>query len=274
MSVDVGESFRNGLQGTFSARGIIVGLLLLAIGLANLVVGQSISRYVMEWLFGAIMGGGPQQQQALAQAGAGYPFALDIPIPVVLALAFVLLLVGELIRLVAIRLFGSESTEPLPTDDVAEGFGSAAVKMLVLGGALSLVVQVANVVPILGQIFGWVLFLVFVYLRQVIALEDQGWFDTVSRAVELFTEEPLPIAILLLVLGVFGFAVTYGTQLLLNFAVFAGSGVAPSGSTLGNPAALTPLLSLALGVIFQVLGIAVVTDAYKQARATVDEDSF
>jgi len=55
MSVGVGESFRNGLQGTFSARGIVVGLLLLAVALANLIVGQSISRHVQEWLFGEIL---------------------------------------------------------------------------------------------------------------------------------------------------------------------------------------------------------------------------
>jgi len=114
--------------------------------------------------------------------------------------------------------------------------------------------------------------LVFVYLRQVIALEDEGWFDTVTRSFELFTADPLPIAGILFVLGFSGFLVASGVPLALTFFVFDGGAAATTGSTLENPQALVALLGVVLGVIFQVLGIAVVTDAYEQARAAADEE--
>ncbi|SFR92925.1 hypothetical protein SAMN05216559_1182 [Halomicrobium zhouii] len=275
MSVDVGESFRNGLQGVFSARGIVVGLLLLAVALANLIVGQSISRHVMEWLFGQIMGGGPQQQAVMAQAGTSFPFALDLSIPVILALAFALLLVGELVRLIAIRLFASDSREAIPVDDVADGFGPAALKALVLGGAIAGLIEVVSVIPLLGAIIAWGLMLVFVFLRQVIALEDQGWAGTLSRSFELFMEDPIPIAGILFGLGFSSFLVAAGVPFLLTFFVLDGSMAATTGSTLGSPQSLVSLLGVVLATIFQVLGIAVVTDAFEQVREAVEaEEQF
>lgn len=272
MSVDVGQCFRNGLQGTFSARGIVVGLLLLAVGLANLIVGQSISRHVQEWLFSQIMGGGPQQQEALSQAGANLPFALDVSIPVILALAFALLLAGELVRLIAIRLFASDAAEALPVDDVADEFGPAALKALVLGGAVAGLVGVVSVIPLLGTIVGWAIVLVFVYLRQVIALEDRGWSDTLSRSFELFMEDPIPIAGILIALGLSSLVVASGIPLAITFFVLDGPTAAAAGSALESPQSLTTLLGVVLGVVFQVLGIAVVTDAYEQAREAADAE--
>lgn len=272
MSVDAGESFRNGLRETFSARGIVVGLLLLVTAVANLFVQQSISRHVQEWLFGLITDGGVQQRELMAQTGTNLPFALDVGIPVLIASTFAFLLVNELIRLVGIRLFASESDEPIPVDDVAENFGSAAVKMLVLGGLLSLAVTLIGIVPIIGAVVSWVLLLLFVYLRQVIALEDESWFETVSRSIDLFTADPLPIAAVLFVLGLLGFLAAAGVPFVLGLAIIDNGGATATGSILENPQALTSLLGVVLGVIFQVLGIAAVTDAYRQARASAEED--
>ncbi|MCU4801437.1 hypothetical protein OB920_13745 [Halobacteria archaeon HArc-gm2] len=276
MSVDVGESFRNGLRGTFSARGIVVGLLLLAVALANLIVGQSIDRHVQEWIFSAIMGDGPQQQEALAQAGANLPFALDVSIPVILALAFALLLVGELVRLIGIRLFASDAAEALPLDDVSEDFGPAALKALVLGGLVMGFVVLISQIPFIGPIIGWIPVLVFVYLRQVIALEDEGWVDTLSRSFELFTEDPFPIAGILFALGFGALIVAWGIPTALTvFVLDGGMAATTTGSTLGSPRSLVPLLRVALSTIFQVLGIAVVTDAFEQVRAAVEaEEQF
>lgn len=272
MAIDVGENFRNGLQSFFSVRGLVVGLLLLVMAVANLVVQQSISLHVQEWLFG-LLSDDAAQQTAMSQAGSTPPFALDVAIPVLLALTLVFLLINELIRLVGIRLFGSESDEVIPVADLTENLGSAAVKMLVLGGVLSFVVMVINLIPIIGAIIGWVLALLFVYLRQAIALEDEGWFDTVGRSVELFLEDPLPIAAVLLILGIFGAVVSMGVPFALTFAVFDGGSVSGAGSILENTQALSTLVGVVLGVLFQVLGIALVTDAYKQVRASVDEEA-
>jgi len=216
MSVGVGESFRNGLQGTFSARGIVVGLLLLAVALANLIVGQSISRHVQEWLFGEILWWWTPAAGGAGTGGANLPFALDLSIPAILALAFALLLTGELVRLIAIRLFASDAEEALPVDDVAEEFGPAALKALVIGGAIAGLIAIVSVIPLIGAVIGWPLMLVFVYLRQVIALEDEGWFDTVTRSFELFTADPLPIAGILFVLRFSGFLVASGVPLALT----------------------------------------------------------
>lgn len=270
MSVEVGPSFRNGLQETFSPRGLVVGLLLLVMAVGNLYVQQSIQRHVQEWFIGFVADG-EAQQQAMAQAGSGLPFALDVALPVLLILTLAFLLVNEVIRLVGIRLFGSESNEPMPFGDVSQNFGPAVLKVLVLGGALAFVVTLVNVIPLLGQIIGWVLVLLFVYLRQVIALEDLGFVETVKRSFSLFMEDPAPIAAILFVLGVAGLVVAGGVPFALGFFVFSGEGAASSGSLLQNTTAMTQLLGAALAVLFQVLGIATVTDAYKQARESVEE---
>lgn len=254
MSVDLGESLSNGARDVLSPRGVVVAGLLLVYGIADLFVQQTLSRHVQEAVFRAVAP--PEMRdEMLAQVGEGLPFALDVALPVVLALALGMIFVNELLRLVGIRLFGSESDEPLPFDDVTRNFGDAAVKALVLGGAVALVITVVNFVPLLGQLVGAVLMLVFVYLRQVIALEDRGWGETFARSWDLFTDDPVPIAALLLILGTVSLVVTVPWPFVLEDETTAS------------------LVSTVLGVLLHTLGVAAVTDAFKQATATEEADA-
>lgn len=263
MSIDVGESFRNGLDDVLSPRGVVVGGLLLAYSVANLFVQQSLQLHIQRAIFGALLGG-ESPGGVPTQVGENLPFALEAALPVVLALILALLLVNEIVRLVGIRLFASDSPDPLPLGDVADGFGDAALKALVVGGLFALVVTFVNLIPLLGQLVGWLLVLAFVYLRQVIALEDVGYVDTVTESFRAFTEDPLPIAGILAALGVVGGGVTVGVPVVLQFAVFPS---APGATVAGlDPQVITSLTAAVLGVVFQVLGVAVVTDAYLQVR--------
>lgn len=265
MSVDVTDSLRNGFHELLSPRGLVVGGLLLLHGLGNLVVQQSIQLRVREALFRAL-NEVEGQEQAVQQVGPAPPFALEVAVPLLVALLLALVVFEELARLVGIRLFASDAADPLPFDDVARGFGDAALKAVVLGGAVSLAIAAVALIPLLGWVVSWAIMLAFVYLRQAIALGDRGWVDTVRESLSLFAADPAPIAAVLLLLGAVGAVLTGGVPFLV---VLADAGATPAG--LGapdqGPQVVGALARVVLGAVVQALGVAVVTDAYLQAAA-------
>lgn len=258
MSVDVGESFRNGFDELLSPRGLVLFGLLLVWALTKLVVQQSFQRYLTLTLFEAFMPTA-QSSQAVQQAASQYPFALDVAVPLILALAIVVALAGVLFRLVGIRMFGSESSEPIPFDDVTTDAGSLLAKGLLVGGTFAVVVLVLDQIPLVGQVLALFCELVFVYLLQVVALEDLGVVETVKESVSLFVEDPLPITAVLFALGVLGFVATVPVSFALGFVA--------------DDLLFASLVPRILNALVHALGVAVVTAAYLQVRADREESA-
>jgi len=271
MALDIGAALRSGIDALTSEDGLLVGAVFLLYSLGSLVVNESLAAELLTLVFESDAYTA-EQRAAIESFGGGSPFALGVGLPVTVVLVVLVALAGELVRYWAIRTFAG------PAETATDGLGDRAVMAVVLGGAIALTTLLfQSVLPVVGQLgglattlvgsivgpVGWlVLVTVFVYLRQEIALNDGGYGATLRNSVARFLDEPVSIVVLLLLLGLFGLL---GSLPVILTEFVGGSGTA---LTVG-----TRLVSALLGTVFQVLGIAVVTDAYLQVRTSARESA-
>lgn len=274
MSLDIGDALRSGVDDLVSETGLLVGGVVLLYSLGALVANETFGDALLTLLFesGAYS---TAQREAIQSFGGGTPFSLGLGVVVAAALAVMVTVLGELVRFWAIRQFAGPGETKLPASDRAAMAlllgGTVAVLLLFFQQVLPIVGQLAStavglVGSIVGPIGGLVLLTVFVYLRQEIALDDGGVLETVRRSLARFMDDPVSIIVLMFVLGIAGFAASVPT-----FAIgFLGGSSSVGGLSL---TVVSRLLSTLLGVVFQTLGIAVVTDAYVQVRASAEESA-
>jgi hypothetical protein len=248
MAIDIDEVVNDSLQDVASLRAVPVCVALFVIGLGTTVVSQSTLLYGVGWVLQVTNAPPDIAADITTNLLARFPFALDLGIGPILGLVVGIALVNEFVRLVAIRMFASEMDVPFPVSDVREDLGGAAKQALLLGGTVGILASL----PVIGFVLGPVLNLVFVYLRQEIALGDGGFAATIKRSLTLFLEDPLKIILILAGLG-----------LANNFAVQS----VASGDPTGLWALLLNLVTLLVWTVFAVLGIAIVTRAYDQVDA-------
>ena len=275
MSLDIGAALSSGVDDLASESGVLVGAVFLLYSLGSLVVNESLAAALLDLVVqsGAYTA---EQRAAIESAGGGAPFALGVGLPVTVVLVVLVALVGELVRYWAIRSFAG------PVETATDAAGDRAVMAVVLGGIVALVTLVfQSVLPVVGQLGGlattlvgsiagplggFVLLTIFVYLRQEIALNNGGYGATVRNSVARFLDDPVSIILLLVVLGLFGLVGSL-PGLVTGF-------VGADASVAGIPLTVASrLLSALLGTVVQVLGVAVVTDAYLQVRTSASESA-
>ena len=275
MSLDIGAALRSGVDDLASETGVLVGAVFLLYSLGFLVVNESLVAELLALVFESGVYTA-EQRAAVESAGGGVPFALGVGLPVSVVLVVLVALGGELVRYWAIRSFAG------PAETATASAGDHAGMAVVLGGTVALVTLVfQSVLPVVGQLgglattlvgsiagpmVGLALVTIFVYLRQEIALNDGGYGATVRNSVARFLDDPVSIILLLVVLGLFG--LVGGLPGLVTGFVGADASVAGIPLTVASR-----LLSTLLGTVVQVLGIAVVTDAYLQVRTSARESA-
>jgi len=275
MSLDIGAALRSGVDDLASETGVLVGAVFLLYSLGFLVVNESLVAELLTLVFESSVYTA-EQRAAIESAGGGVPFALGVGLPVSVVLVVLVALGGELVRYWAIRSFAG------PAETATASAGDHAGMAVVLGGTVALVTLVfQSVLPVVGQLgglattlvgsiagpmVGLALVTIFVYLRQEIALNDGGYGATVRNSVARFLDDPVSIILLLVVLGLFG--LVGGLPGLVTGFVGADASVAGIPLTVASR-----LLSTLLGTVVQVLGIAVVTDAYLQVRTSARESA-
>lgn len=264
MSIDIGQALRSGIDDLASETGVLVGAVFLLYNLGSLVAGESFAAATLELLFERGVYSSAERE-AIQSFGGSTPLALDLALPIIAVLLVVVTLIGELVRYWGIRSFAG------PAETATDAFGDRVVMVLVLGGAVALgQLLFSSVLPIAGQlgglattligsivgpVAGLVILAVFVYLRQEIALNDGGYGTTVKRSFARFMDDPVSILVLLVILGIIGVVASLpGT--VVGF-IGGGDTLRVGGRLFGT----------VLGTVVQVLGIAVVTDAYIQIRA-------
>lgn len=275
MSLDIGTALRRGFDDLTSETGLLVGAVVLLYNLGALVANESLGAALLELVFER--GGYTEQQRAAVESfGGGTPFALDVGLPVIVAMVVVVALVGELVRFWGIRLFAG------PAETATDDPTARAPMAVLLGGAVAVsLLAFQQVLPVAGQlggpattivgsivgpIGGLILLTVFVYLRQEIALADGGYGATVQNSLARFMDDPVSITVLLVILGIVGFVAGAPTFVL----TFLGGSVSVAGV---SGTVFARLLSTVFGALVQTLGIAVVTDAYVQVRASARESA-
>jgi hypothetical protein len=269
MSLDIGDALRSGVDDLLSETGVLVGGVVLLYSLGALVANETLGDALLTLMFESGVYS-TAQQEAIQSFGGGTPFSLGVGLAIAAALAVVVTALGELVRFWAIRQFAGPGETKLPASDRAAMAlllgGTVAVLLLFFQQVLPIAGQLGGtalgiVGSIVGPIGGLVLLTVFVYLRQEIALGEGGVLATLRRSFARFMDDPVSIIVLMVVLGIAGFAASVPT-----FAIgFLGGSSSVGGLSL---TVISRLLSTLLGVVFQTLGIAVVTDAYLQVRAS------
>lgn len=259
MGLDIGQALREGASRTAGTNGLILAAVFAGIALLTTVLFQTFSAAVVDTMLSTVQSASPAElgmtqaeydqavtefETAAENARGTAPLALDLSAGAAAAGLVALVLVGEAVSIVAVRVFATDDGEAVSGDLVTgnivlatlNGFvGAVVVWGLILLGLVFLVVP------------GIALAVLFYFLRQEIALKDKNfvqamadsWRLTKGHRVEVF----LVGAILVVV-----------SQLEQLGAVAVGT-----LSTIGGVVA-----AAAVGGLLSAFGAAVVTRAYVQ----------
>lgn len=259
MGLDIGQALREGASRTAGTQGLILAAVFAGIALLTTVLFQTFSAAVVDTMLSTVQSASPAElgmtqaeydqavtefETAAENARGTAPLALDLSAGAAAAGLVALVLVGEAVSIVAVRVFATDDGEAVSSDLV-----TGNIVLATLNGFVGAVVVWGLI--LLGLVFlvipGIALAVLFYFLRQEIALKDKNfvqamadsWRLTKGHRVEVF----LVGAILVVV-----------SQLEQLGAVAVGT-----LSTIGGVVA-----AAAVGGLLSAFGAAVVTRAYVQ----------
>lgn len=243
MAINARRALSEGLDDVASARGVVLYVAFALYTIATLPIHQTLTRDLNEWV--VEVAELSTDQFAIPPT----PLALDVGLPVLLAGLAVVFLVGEFLRIVAVRAFASDSMETLPTDEITEGLGRTFGVLLVASLAVQVVVYGGLAVFIIPGLIAAVL---TVFVRQAVVLDGDGVLEAFRSSVSTVTDNVGQLLLLLIVLLVLSFVIGLPTVFL-----------APE-------AAARPIAGAVLGTAVTLYGIAVITRAYQHADEPAD----
>ncbi len=260
MSLDISDALSDGLDRTFQRNGLLLAVVFVVFGIADAVAGQTLAaataRFVEQTVSQLPSDASTAPAVTTLPSAEATPLSLPLPLPVALGLVAVLAFVAEAVRIVAVRTLVSDETETIPDEFVSRNLLSATLNGFVGGLVVLILVGVGLVFLVVPGVF---LALSFFFVRQEIAVEDKNFIDALSASWELTSGHRLQLFGLALVVFVIGLVVT-GVGSLVGFA--------------GVPL-LTTVVTVLLGSVTIVFGVAVTSRAYVQltAERNVDVDA-
>lgn len=269
MTLDIGRAVSEGVSRLTSRGGLALLGAFVVLGIASTVAQQSLLVATLEALVRAVEAIDPNTAGAptaaeiaelrtqLQTLRAGSPLALDVSAGVAAAGAFVLALVAEALTLVAIRVFAAES-EAFP-DDATARLLPATLNGFLGGVVVAVLVTIGLAFFILPGVF---LYVVFLFLRQEVALEDRNFVDALAESYELTKGNRFQVFGLVVVLAVIGIA---GALPSFVVGVFA-------------PGLVSTAVGLLISPVILLFGVAVTTRAYldlsAESEAEPEEESI
>ncbi|MGB9933182.1 hypothetical protein [Haloarcula amylolytica] len=242
MALQIGRAFQDGLDEFLSERGAVFAGAFIVLGLANGIVWASLSQGLLD-MFLEMLPSSAQANQA--SMGSNTALALDIPVAVAAVGALALFVVSEALNIVAIRAFASDTTDPIP-DSVGRRLGKTVAVAIGAGVFTAIAVGAGFLLLVIP---GLVLALLFFFVRQEIALNDSGVFESISNSISIVTDNLLATFVLAIVLAVLGLVV----------------GLVFSYLPVSLPPMVLTTASTILSSVVGVFSIAVTTVAYLQA---------
>ncbi|WP_336002008.1 hypothetical protein [Halorientalis halophila] len=260
MSIDIGAVLHEGIDRLASAPGLTLVGAFLALGLANVVVTQSMTVAFVEFVVDEL---GPQlsetrELEQFRQSTGPTPFAVSLA-PSLLAVLFLLLaVVTEALSVVAVRVFAGDADDPWT--GATDRLPMATLNAFVAGILAFVLIALAFVVGLIGLIVGGFVLAAFVaisllFVRQEVALEDENFLGALSESWDRAKGNRWQLLALILLFGVLGASVGVVGGL--------GSFLGPEAST---------ILSVTFGAITGAFGIAATTRAYEQLRGPEETD--
>lgn len=259
MTLDIGDAVSAGWSRLTTRNGLLLVAVFLLVGAASAVAQQSLSVAAFEALVRTAesAGTGPdsaftaeqlqQLREQLQTQRENSPLAVGVPAIAALGGVFTLALVAEAATMVAIRTFASESADSLP-DGATDRLLPVTLNGFVGGIVLAVLVTIGLVLFVLPGVF---LYIVFLFMRQEIALEDRNFVDALAESYEVTKGNRFTLFGLVAVL----FVVAIVGFLPSAFATLA-----------GVPSIVGVAIGLLVGPVVTLFGVAVTTQAYLQLR--------
>jgi hypothetical protein len=275
MTLDIDVALRRGFSRTFKRNGLLLIGAFVVLGFVSSVLFQTAVLQLVE-RFGDLPTpptGGPggtgttgAAQPDMDEVASALPLGLPIPLVIAAPLAALTPLVGEALRIVAVRTLVSEHTESIPGGFVRENIVWATVNSFVGGIVVYFIIFIGGVIGLIGLLIGGPIVAAFFataffFVRQEIAVENKNFVDALTDSWRLTSGHRIGLFALLVAVWIIGLiAGIPGT--ILGFVVAVGP----------LAAAAATLVSAVASALTTVFGVAVAARAYDQLRAERDGD--
>jgi hypothetical protein len=260
MSLDIGKALRDGLDRTTARNGLVLAAVLVVFRLVNAVVEQSVTFVAIDGLLDDLAANPPNledtelttedYQEAITNLRetvtemSQLAYLDSFSLPELLGFAFVLAVVAEAIRIIAVRVFVSPETESISSELLTRNLLLAVVNGIVGGIVVLVLVAIGLFLLVVPGIF---LAVAFVFLRQEIAVEDKNFVAALSGSWDLTSGNRLEL------FGLFVFLIVI--SLVAGFV-----------AGLIGPSVLGAVINTAVSAVVLTYSVAVISRAYDQLR--------
>lgn len=253
MSLSVGDALRDGLGRTFERNGLQLIAVFVGLRLVSTVADDTLTRASIELARQRGVFPGPATTGFLpTMADTPTPYALALGLTGGLLLVLAAALLGEAIRIVAVRTLVSDRTDAIPVAFARRNIVVATLNGFVGGLVVFTLTAIGLVLLVVPGVF---LALSFFFVRQEIAVRDVNFVDAMAGSWELTSGNRVEL---------FGLAVVV---LLVGFAASV------PGFIVGflSPAVGTTVNAIAQAIVL-AFGVASAAQAYNQLRAPDAEE--
>jgi hypothetical protein len=275
MTLDIDVALRRGFSRTFNRNGLLLMGAFVVVGFVSSVLVQTATLQLLERLgdLPTTPTGGPGGTGAtgtpppdMDEVAGTQPLALPIPLIIAAPLAALMPFVGEALRIVAVRTLVSDHTESIPGAFVRENIVWATLNGFIGGIVVFFVVVVGGIIGLIGLIIGGPIVAAFFataffFVRQEIAIENKNFIDALTDSWRLTSGHRIGL-----------FALALAVWVISLIAGIPGVALGFVATTGPLAAVVTTLVSVVVGALTTVFGIAVAARAYDQLRAERDGD--
>lgn len=253
MSVSVGDTLEDAVRRLMTVPGLLVLVLFAVFRLTNPVVYNTFFARGAEFVLEKA-GGYSLRDVEIELMERGYSellplvdmidqTGLEVPFPAAVGMLLALPFIAEFLHVVGVRALAARDPNSVPVDEIISGLFGTYVKSVIAS-------FIAFVLVVLGSLFflipGLALAILFLFVRQRIALGGDGIFEALSESYGLVKQNALQMVALVVVFWL--------TWIVTTFI----AGMIPLGDLSGQ-------FSRLVETIIVVFGISLFTSAYLQA---------
>ncbi|CAI50347.1 uncharacterized protein NP_4512A [Natronomonas pharaonis DSM 2160] len=268
MSLDIGQALREGASRTVEKNGLTLAAVFAGIALLTTVLFQTLTVGIAEAMLDFVQELSAEEMQEAGMSEAEFeemtaeleaaaeefrdtaPLALGLPVGAAAGGLLVLALVHEAARLIAVRVFATDSSDEVTSDLVTDNILLATLNGFI-GGIVVWGLIIVGLVFII--IPGIILAVLFYFLRQEIALNDKNFVQAMADSWRITKGHRIEVFLI-------GFIVVLVSRLEEISSTAVGVVSTPAGA----------VAAAIVGGLLAAFGTAVVTRAYVQIN---DDDA-
>ncbi|AZH25371.1 hypothetical protein [Haloplanus aerogenes] len=245
MSLDIPAVLEDGFSRLLTR---VAGLLLVAylvVGVISTVTAQTLSLAVFDAFRSSLPSDAATTPTTPGMGGNA--LALDVGLPVAIALFLAQIVLAQIVGIVGIRTFVSEARRSFPTG-VARNLPWVVLNALVAGFIVNVLIGIGTILLVIPGIY---LAVALYFVQFEVIVEERNAIDALRTGWELTKGERLGVFLLLLVIFAIGIA-TAVPSIVLGFV--------------GAPTVVVVLVSVVVGAVAGVIGVAIGARAYVQLK--------